>query len=85
MKQSRLNFCFKRPDGAYLKLIIGNGNTHHTCATTLVLIERRGGLPCSAEEEEAVFGRRQGSEPGHKQSGGLFVPSERLGPLAPST
>ena len=32
-------------------------------------------------DQAAAEGRRRGREPGHKQSGGLFVPGERLGPL----
>ena len=57
-------------------------------ADATVVLERRDGLACSAqvkEEPSAAFGRRRGSEPGHKQSGGLFAPGERLGPLAPGT
>ena len=76
MKQSRLNFCFKRPDCQNLKLIIGNGNTRRASASASMLIERRGGLPCSAEVEEeasAVFGRRRGTRSRTRQPGPVLT------------
>ena len=42
-------------------------------------------MPEVKAEEPAPSGRRRGSEPGHKQSCGLFVPGERPGPPAQGT
>ena len=55
-------------------LITGNCNTHSASASVgvSVLIERRGGLPCSAEVEEeasAAFGRRRGTRSRTRQPG----------------
>ena len=59
-------------------LITGNCNTHSASASVgvSVLIERRGGLPCSAEVEEeasAVFGRRRGTRSRTRQPGPVLT------------
>ena len=54
--------------------LLGRCASHRRCQPRMVGKRIR-----EVEEEPAAVGCRRGREPGHKQSGGLFVPGERLG------